>query len=353
MADIQPNKALYYPHLTFQSAGWVKGALLYWDGLVRMLGQVQPDDDAEIRELVEAGLIETIPLSPFSVEMRQQFGKRFGDLLRQRQGFPDAIPRVHDLRGRRPELVAMLVQNLAQALESQDRRRAAEVVRAMPDQAIALASGLMGHLVASERGLAPITDDPVFSAIATYFTADDVTSDPKAAPNGLAEADLRVPAPSPEALASLPVPRLLEIRDKLGNQRREFRRKVEAHRAAIAELPNVEAVRDQVKSFAADIHDDLEAQREAMEKANFRHNWSFLSVTAPASLAVGMTIAGSASPILGPVAGAGAVALGVSNWYVQRRKGERSSSNYVLSLQTELGHKGRHLKSGLDQLLSR
>jgi hypothetical protein len=353
MADLQPNKALYYPHLTFQSAGWVKGVLLYWDGLVRMFGFVQPDDDPEIRELVEAGLIETTPLTPFSEEMRDQFGKRFGDLLRQRHGFPDAIPRIHDLRGRRSELVAEGVENLARALESQDRQAAAEVVRAMPEQALALSSGLLGYVVACERRLAPITDDPVFSAIATYFTADHVTSDASAAPDGLAEADLLIPTPSPEALASLPVARLLEIRNKLGNQRRAFRRKVEAHKAAIAELPNVEAVREQVKSFAADIQDDLEAQREAMEQANFRHTWSFLSVTAPASVAVGMTIAGSASPILGSVAGAGAVALGVTNWYVQRRKGERSSGNYVLSLQTELGRKGRQLKSGLDQLLSR
>jgi hypothetical protein len=149
------------------------------------------------------------------------------------------------------------------------------------------------------------------------------------------------------------VQRLLAVRDKLAKGRRSFRHKVENHKAAIAELPDVDAVRDHMKSFAAEIREDLEAQRDALKEAQVKNDWSFLSVTAPASLAVGMTIAGATAPILGPVAGVGAVALGVTNWYVQRRKGHKARSNYVLALQTEMGRKGRGIVSGLDQLLSR
>jgi hypothetical protein len=249
--------------------------------------------------------------------------------------------------------VASHLDKYALELERRGLARAAEVIRTKPDQALPFIATFAAHVVAEERGLALVTDDPVFSATATYFTADAVTSEAKAAPDGVAAADLLVPTPSPEALESLTVDQLVQIRAKLGKQRRAFRQKVEKHKAAIAELPSVEAVRDQVKTFAEDIRDDLEAQRAAMSEAKVKQNWSFLSVTAPASLAVGMTLAGSAAPILGPIAGAGAVALGVSNWYVQRRKRRPSTGNYVLSLEKELGRKGRGLESGLDQLLAR
>jgi hypothetical protein len=350
MVDTRPSKALYYPHLEFGSAAWVKGALLYWEAVARLVGDVPPKDEPEIRELVAAGLIETIEFEPFRPQMTRLFAERFVDLLRQCKGFPKKVPRVRGLRADL-DLPGRALEDLAQELESQRHRDAAEVVRTKPEQVLALVATFAAHMVASHRSLAPVTDDPVFSAIDLYFAEEGITSDPKAAPNGLAEADLLVPTPSVEALDSLPVSRLLEIRDSLRGHRRAFRHKVEALKTAIADLPTIEAVRDRIELFAADIRDDLEAERRAMKKAQAKDDWTFLTITAPAALAVGVTIAGSSAPILGPVAGIGTVALSVTNWYVQRRKSREASSNYMLSLKSELGETG--LGVGLQQLLSR
>jgi hypothetical protein len=352
MADVLPHKALYYPHLEFGSAAWVKGALLYWDGLARILGQVHPVDDPEIHEMVEAGLIEPISIDPFTDEVHRMFGDRFADLLHQRGGFPESVPSARGLRGRSDELIAQHLEKLAGTMEAQGHREVADAVRRMPDRALPVVSTFAAYVIAGKRGLAPVTDDPLFSAMETYFAEEKVTNDPTTAPAALAAADLLVPSPSVEALASLSVAQLLEVRDKLAGQRRSFRNKVEAHRAAIAKLPDLDAVQEHVRAFASEIRDDLDAQRDALKQAKVKDDWSYLSVTAPASLAVGMTL-GSTAPILGPVAGVGAVALGVSNWYVQRRKGSKGSGNYMLSLQAEMGRKGRGLESGLDKLLSR
>jgi hypothetical protein len=351
MPETMPNKALYYPHLEFGSAAWVKSALLYWEGLVRFVGEVEPNDEPEIRELVSARLIEPIAFEPFRPQVKRLFGERFAELIRQRGGLPDTIPRARGLRAD-IDLDAKLLEELAQELESQRHREASEVIRTMPEQALVLAATFAAHVIASERSLSPVTDDCVFAAIDTYFAEEGMTSEPKAAPGGLAEADLLIPSPSVDAVASLPVERLLEVRDKLRSQRRSFRRKVERLRAAIAELPTVEAVREQLEAFAADIRDDLDAERQAMREAKVKDDWTFMTITAPAALAVGVTIAGSSSPVLGPIAGVGAVALGVTNWYVQRRKKREASGNYLLSLKTELGPEGRGLTGGLDQLLS-
>jgi hypothetical protein len=351
MVDTTPTKALYYPHREFGSAAWVKGALLYWEGIARLVGEVQPDDEPEIVELVAAGLIEKIEFEPFRPRVKRLFGERLVDLLRQRGGFPETVPRVRGLRGDLG-FQGRALEEVAEELESQGHHDASQVVRRTPDQVHALLATFAAEVVASERSMAPVTDDPVFSAIDAYFAEEGITSDPKAAPNGLAEADLLIPTPSADALASLPVPRLLEIRGKLRSHRRAFRQKVESLKSAIAELPTAEAIRDRLETFAADIREDLEAERRAMKEANVKDDWTFLTITAPAALAVGVTIAGS-SPILGPVAGIGAVVLGVTNWYVQRRKGREATSNYMLSLKSELGYKARGIGSGLDKLLSR
>jgi hypothetical protein len=353
MVDVLPSKALYYPHLDFGTAAWVKSALLYWDGLVRIVSVVKPHDDPEIRELVEAGLIENVRSDPFFPRVAQVLGERLEDLMRQRGGLPDSIPISRGLRGRRPDLVASAMKQLACELEHQGRGQAAQAMHAMPEQALTLGVTVAAQTIAGERRLAPATDDPIFAAINTYFGEAKVMRDPKSVPDGFAAADLLVPTPSLEAMAGLPVGRLLEVRSKLANQRRSFRQKIEAEKTAISALPNIEAVTDHLKALASAIRDDLEAQRDLLRQAEVRDAWSFLSVSAPASLAVGMTVAELSGPILGPIGGIGAVALGATNWFVQRRKGRDESSNYMLSLEGVLGRKGRGLEAGLNELLSR
>jgi hypothetical protein len=352
MADVLPSKALCYPHLEFASAAWVKGALLYWDGVCRLVGEDRPHDEGEIRELAEAGLLDLIQVSPYRSEVKRLFGERFAELLRQRGAFPEAIPRVEALWGRRVARLTSDLEELAQALEDQGHYRPAEVVRTMPEQAIPFVVTFASYVIAAERGLAPVTDDPLFAAIHMYFGETGVTSDPREAPDGMADAALLVPRPSLSALASLPVARLLEIRRKLGSQRRAFREKVEAHKNALARLTDFDEARDQTRAFAREIRDDLEAERAAMREAKLKEDWTFFGVTAPTSLSVGVTLAQS-SMILGPVAGIGAVALGATNWYLHRRTKKGPNGNYVLSLQTELGRNGHGVGSGLDQLLSR
>jgi hypothetical protein len=351
MVDVQPHKALYYPHLEFGSVAWVKRALLYWEGLARIVAVARPNDDPEIHELVEAGLIEGVEATALTDRVAAIFGDRLEDLLHQRGGMPDSIPRARGLRGRCPELVEKKLKETERTLESQGRRAAAKAIREMPDQALTLYVTVASHAIAQERTLAPVTDDPIYSAIHTYFGEAKVMLDPKAVPGGLAAADLLVPTPSVDAVASVPVARLLELRNQLAQQRRNFREKVEAYMSSIATLPNIDAVRDHMKEFAVSIRDDLEAQRDAMRAAKAKDDWSLLSVTAPASLAVGVAIAESSTPVLGPIGGIGAAALGVTNWFFQRRKGYAQGGNYMLLLEEALGRQGRGLESGLDQLI--
>jgi hypothetical protein len=70
-----------------------------------------------------------------------------------------------------------------------------------------------------------------------------------------------------------------------------------------------------------------------VKDAKAKNRWSLLGISAPASLAVGMSIAG-ASPVLGPAAEVGTLALGVTSWFMQKRNEDSApESHYLLSVE--------------------
>src|SRR5687768_14972847 len=63
-----PTRALYYPHIEFRSLDWLKSALLYWEGVKRIVPDEEytPNDCDELRPLLEAGLVENVSAVPFA-----------------------------------------------------------------------------------------------------------------------------------------------------------------------------------------------------------------------------------------------------------------------------------------------
>ena len=210
MADVE-RRALYYPHLDFGSTAWVKGALLYWEGVDRMVAETRPHDDPEILELVDAGLVGTVSGDPLRHRVVDMFGERMQDLLEQRGRFPDAIPRAQAFRGRCDVLIARALDAGVRDLEARGYRQAAEVVRARPEQTMALIATAYAQVAAAQHGAAAVTDDPMFSALGMYFEETKVMFDPQTVPAGVAAADSARPgavdrvvgsAPGREALAN-------------------------------------------------------------------------------------------------------------------------------------------------------
>ncbi len=345
MSDIQVSKALYYPHPEFPSSAWVKSALLYWEGMVRFVPVGwKPQDDPDIRALSDAGLIESVPpghLGPFWTRTRRVFAERVEDILRAHgEDVLRSMPPLSGLRGVAAETLREAIESGACEMEAQGCAMAARALRNEPLPALGLYFTAVADVIAHERYLAPLTDDPTFDAITTYLDNDSVEEEHEHnAPFGSLEvAQLFIPTPSAEAVTSLPVPRLLEIRRKYATQRRSFREKVQAHARAIAHLPTVEAVRDHMSTFAREIQEDVDAAREAMREANVKDRWALLGISAPASIAAGIKMAGASIPILGPVGTAGSLALAVTSWFMQKRKSEQApAQHYLLLLEKAVG----------------
>lgn len=78
-----PEKALYFPHIQFRSVEWVKCALLYWEGVKRIVPHegYSTDDPPEVAEFVAAGLVEDVPATSFRESARQRFAPRLAALM--------------------------------------------------------------------------------------------------------------------------------------------------------------------------------------------------------------------------------------------------------------------------------
>jgi hypothetical protein len=350
---IQPSKAVYYPHVEFGSTAWVKSALLYWEAIVHAtLPQSSRQDDTEIRQLAEAGLVEEVEPDPFRRRDLPEIAPRFEEVLRAHGGrLPSCIPGIRGLRGAPPEREASVRADIVDALHEHPLARKAFLEA--PDQARAVFFTVWVDIVARRKQYAPVTDDPIFDAITTRLEHDKITDDPKilSQTDGHAIAQLCLPTPSLEAIAELPIARLLEIRQKYAAQRRHFREKVQAQVTAIGQLSTREAIEENLRAFQDEIHDDLEAAREAVADAKVKERWTLLGISAPASLAAGVSIAATASPVLGPVGGAGTLALGLTSWFMRKRKGVTLQNHYLLSLDTAVKTPWQGLTRALHDLV--
>jgi hypothetical protein len=335
---MQPSKGLYYPNLDFKSAAWVKSALLYWDGLVRVRSTgTAPQDDPEIQQLVAAGLIEDAWVESRRRSVTPEFGQRVDRLVRAHGGrLPPSTPRTKPALGDTPELIRKVRQEVYEDLHDYPVARDA-LWNGDEQQARTLFFAFFLENHANALGLAPATDEPMFTALGTYFTEEEVTPDPgQLSPtDGSAIAQLSLPVPSIEALADLPVDRLLEIRQKYADQRLRFREKVQAKLAKVRELRTSQEIQEHLNSLQQDIQGELDASREAVKDSKAKERWTTLGVTAPAWMAAGETVALAAGgSVLAPVAGVGTIALGVTRWFMRRREGSSPQSHYLLSLDT-------------------
>jgi hypothetical protein len=359
MPALRPVQAIYYPHIQFRSIDWVKSVLFYWEGVFRLVyEEVEPDDDAATRELVEAGLVKDLAVRPYRGPALEILGRRLEELASKGDGaLPKCVPGLAHIDGLTPELVSRLLERLVHDLERLGCSGAARIVAEQGPQALTLYVTVLASLIAREQNLSPVTDDPLFDAVCTYLDADDVDDhaheDARAAE--LVAAELSVPTPSVESVAGLSVKQVVEIRKSLATARRTFRQHVQSRLGDIATLPSVQAVHDHLAQLAGELQNELEEAREALKRTNVQTGWSFLGASAPASLSVGTALAGQSIAVAGPLGGVASAVLGVTGWYIQQKKPAHGPiDHYLLTVERAVAtENGNAVSRAMKRLLSR
>src|SRR5262245_3478541 len=84
---LPPTKCLYYPYIHFRSLDWLKYALLYWEGVKRIVPvHVRTQDPPEVTALVEKGLVENVAADEFLNQAADVFIPKLERLAASRGG---------------------------------------------------------------------------------------------------------------------------------------------------------------------------------------------------------------------------------------------------------------------------
>jgi hypothetical protein len=335
--DVQPVRALYYPRIQFGSMGWVKAALLYWEGLVRIVPEgFGTEDPPDIYELGAAGLIENVSPAPYQGAATTAFLKRLEDVLRLWNVLSPCLEGERSLRKlRKYHLIRAgeLDAGLLKELQAYGLAAAADGWVTMSSEIAELYKITLALEIANQRHAAITTDDPRCDAAAAYFARQKLTGEPTPATlvDGYHYARTIEPFPSLEH-ADVPVHQALRFRHRYSEERRAFRELVQAKTSYLATLPTVDAIDSHLRDFTAELKNEADAQRSTLRAARARDTWKLLGIGTPASLGAIVTFAG-APPVIAALGGIGSVGAGVTDWILERRPGRQPATRYLVSLE--------------------
>jgi hypothetical protein len=331
MPAVPPVKALYSTHVQFRSIGWLRAALLYWEGILRFApDRFSSFDPPEVHELVAAGLIENVSPERYRKPAADAFSARLDELLASSRRQPclgTADPLIH---------VSQIDRDLLQTLQRRGLAASSgDWAKMSPDMA-ALYKATLANTAGRELNAAPTTDDTSCEAPA-YFELRKLAqgSAPPAPPDGFACARVLQPFPSIEAATSLTAENLKKIRKNSSAQRRMFRETVQDRVLQIAELPSEEAVISHLQDFKREIEAEVDSQRGALLVSSLRDAWRLLLISAPASIGTAIAVAQSI-PLLAAAGVVGSFGLGIADFWTRATQRKRAG-HYLLLLDAAFG----------------
>jgi hypothetical protein len=155
---------LYFPFIEFQSLEWLKATLLVWDHVYRIVPSgYSPNDNAEIKEAIQAGRIRNIQLERQDTQDAYQ---TFTDIIRNAQFVPaglesEDVERIH--RDKIDDRLYPILEQQANAFRQEEWVNVSkEFGRGYMFQ--------LADIVASRRGLTKATSDSDAWVTSHYFS---------------------------------------------------------------------------------------------------------------------------------------------------------------------------------------
>lgn len=341
------TKCLYYPYIHFHSLEWLKTALLYWEGVKRIVPyrRFETQDPPEVRELVADGLVEDVPAQEYREQAAEMFMPRLEALTRSRGGAIAGTARRMADRAReqaadeeaRVHAVKMDQRLIGRLMESGLARQAGDWFLMAQEVAGLYMMVLAGE--ASRHLNAPMATDAYdYEVSSLYFNTEGGTTTP--AGDSVALVRVLCPFPRPSNVRLIPLERIRRIHEQYREERRQFRQEIEKLSRELAKSPSQEALKDAIEDRKRQIEEALKRQKRVLDEAKVDSYWSLLSISVPGAVTGGAALAGLAGPIVS-VLGATAIGVGLVNWYGKRRSSLRKAAeacpwHYLISLDREL-----------------
>ena len=362
MSDFaQSTRALYYPFVNFRSLDWLKSALLYWEGVRRIVpfSDFDPKDGPEVRELVAEGLIESITPGAYTKMAAENFLLRLKPLLDVRGGVFRGTARHNAEILQEPNTNAVIYREkldehlIDLLVESGLAHQWQEALGIRKDVAGLYMTTLSAE-VAAHQNLVMAADDICCDVSSLYFNTPDGSL--TATDDGYSLARLNTSFPKPDSLHNVTLDTILDIRKRYGNERREFRKQMQIMAAKLEKMPSPQAVKDLVEDQRKDVTRALEGLKQSIDETRTNWVWDMLTISVPSGIPA-ILVAAGAPPVSVMILSGTVAAIGLVNWFGKRRGETRDLRNnpwhYLISLTgaTDPGQTVRNFEDGMRALV--
>ncbi len=354
------GRALYYPYIHFQNIDWLKSALLYWDGLKRLVVPLRdpPNDDDDVRMARDEGLVAEVELGPYIARAEAHFRKVILPHVKEaqedfhgfaiRRHYPDEyleqlLAPIENNLMFRPECVStgfraeLLDQELAyymgpgvgldppalHRLFTEEERK---------DRWLRLRSGLGSvYLVclAVEAGAAmntpPVTDNLGFQACSDYFLYGKLSTSDRGLGTShdsvLLNLDLQFPGP--EDLKHVRLADIVKFNRHHVDERRRLRKAIEEVSATIASLEDQNSVSDFLAEKRDEVQEAISDHRKALDELAVSSLSSLLRISSPAAMTALATQVAQLNAVSAGILTVAGFLVGFVGWWAKTRQERR------------------------------
>ncbi len=166
------NLALYYPSMEFNNVDWLKGMLLFWDGIRRIVpNSYKPYDNYDVEAFIDAGIIESIDPGKDAANIANEFRDKLENLYNGAAAL-DWIKRPQDYEKHyriHPEKVDARLRNV---LSSREISLATKDWLNVSEEFGRFYMFYLANAMAEKRELAKITDIKEAWTASCYFDYD-------------------------------------------------------------------------------------------------------------------------------------------------------------------------------------
>lgn len=283
MADL--NFALYYPSMEFRNIAWLKGMLLFWDGIRRIVPEsYTPNDVDEVKPFLEAEIIKSIDPREDAAKIAEEFRNKLENQYSAAALSFVERPQDHERYYRiHPDKVDSRLRDL---LSAKEISKATKDWLNVSEEFGRYYMLYLANSIAESRGLAQITDSKEAWAASTYFDYEGEIDPDTPFEENKHVITLMLRDFIPTNIQAIPAKSILSFRETHRDERRRFIESIKDYITKISKIDDPQIIEDAVNEYKKDVEDSIREFRESLRSLKFTSLTGIKAIAFPLSTSV-------------------------------------------------------------------
>ena len=280
------GSVLYYPTIEFQSDAWLKAAICMWEKVYRIVpASYKPQDSDEVKEAIDAGLVESIILEKGDLASTAE---DFENFMEGAESFPAALDGHDNIDIRLHH--EKIDEALLPVLESLGSKINPNGFLSVSEEVANAYMLFLATNIARRRKIGKATDDENVFSVDSYFQFDGNFNSWIWNPDQTeVAASVVLPQILPSGIETDSMARVLDFRRKYAEARTSFRDSVITLCKTLTEVESASHVQNIIDDFYYKITNAKEFPKGGILSKALHRGWPALAVGLPFAASVFLT----------------------------------------------------------------